>query len=67
MFAVAMHRAMPAVDIEKLLRQYSVQEYHKAKEVLANARLPSSQRRSFLRNPIGSLKKILGRWLDKGG
>jgi hypothetical protein len=67
MFAVAMHRAMPAEDIEKLLRHYSVQEYRKAKEVLADVRAPSSQRRSFLRNPVASLKKLLGCWLDKGG
>lgn len=67
LFAVALHRAMPANEVEQLLRHYSVQNYRVAKKVLSEIRAPASQRRSFLRNPIASLIKILDRWLDGGG
>jgi len=65
MFAVAMHRAMPAEEVNTLLLEYSVHDYRQAKGVLRDARRPAAKRRSFLRNPIASLRRIITSWRDK--
>jgi hypothetical protein len=67
MFGTALHRAMPADEVDAILRQYSIPDYREAKKTLDRARQPSSQRRSFLRNPIASLRKILAKWSNKSG
>lgn len=67
MFAVALHRTMPADEVDQLLRNYSVPKYRESKKALSEVRAPTAQRRSFLRNPIASLKRILGHWLGRSG
>ncbi len=65
MYAVALHRTMPTEELENILCEYSVQDYLKSKEILRDARHPAAQRRSFLRHPIESLKRIVASWWDK--
>ncbi len=65
MYAVALHRTMPPEEIDNILCKYSIKDYRKAKEVLCDARQPAAQRRSFLRNPVKSLKRIIASWWDK--
>jgi hypothetical protein len=67
MFGTTIHRAMPGAEVDEILRHYSIPAYRESKKTLDKARAPSSQRRSFLRNPIAALKEILGRWMNRSG